>query len=167
MITVVEGPAHVFEEAVAGDVTSLDGQRRAPLDVILHESWTADERAAFGIYLVRPAAVPPGKVVTAVRYARTGNEVIQLLDLADAPVIVPVAVSPRQLRLALLGAGMLDQVSAFVAGANVPPAARISWEYATEYRRDDPMLNAMAQQLQPPLSEAQIDRLFIAAAAIA
>jgi hypothetical protein len=31
---------------------SLDGETRAPLQTILHESWTAEDRAAFGVYSV-------------------------------------------------------------------------------------------------------------------
>ena len=79
---------------------------------------------------------------------------------------VPQAVTPRQLQLALLEADLLDAIEAFLANEQTPRAARIAWEYATEYRRDDPTLNLMAQQLDPPLSAEQIDQLFIAAATI-
>jgi hypothetical protein len=79
---------------------------------------------------------------------------------------VPLSVTPRQLRLALLGAGKLDQVEAFVASGAAPPAAVISWGYATEFLRSDPMLNQLAAVLQPPLGEDEIDQLFVAAAQI-
>ena len=85
---------------------------------------------------------------------------------APPPPIVPPAVTPRQLKLALLGADLLDDIEAFIASGAVPREAVISWENAVEYRRDDPMLNAMAAQLSPRLSAEQIDQLFIAAAAI-
>jgi hypothetical protein len=39
----------------------------------------------------------------------------------------------------------------------------ISWEYATEFLRSDPMLNQLAGVLQPPLGEEEIDRLFVIA----
>lgn len=80
--------------------------------------------------------------------------------------IVPAEVSPRQLQLALLGAGLLDQIEACVESDRIPRAARISWKAAIVYRRDDPMLNEMAEHLTPPMSAEQIDALFVAAAAI-
>jgi len=39
---------------------SLDGERRAPLEAILSDSWTDAERAAFGVYLVDVTA-PEGQ----------------------------------------------------------------------------------------------------------
>lgn len=33
-------------------LTSLDGEIRAPLQTVLHESWTDQDRAAFGVHLV-------------------------------------------------------------------------------------------------------------------
>jgi hypothetical protein len=41
---------------------------------------------------------------------------------------------------------------------------RITWEYATEFRRNDPLLNQLAANLTPPLTAEQIDQFFIAAA---
>lgn len=169
MIPVLESAPDDFGPLPDGDLTSLDGERRAPPSVILHESWTADERAAFGVFLATPAPPPPaGKIIVLVRYERVDGDVVQLLDLADAPVTMPFAVSPRQLRLALLGAGggLLEQIETFVASPAAPPAARIAWEYATEFRRDDPMLVELAQHLDPPLPPEQIDQLFAVAAGI-
>jgi len=40
----------------------------------------------------------------------------------------------------------------------------VAWEYATEVRRDSPMVQAMAQQLG--LTDEQVDDLFRQAAAI-
>lgn len=79
---------------------------------------------------------------------------------------VPSVVTPRQLRLALHGAGKLAQVQAFVDSGKAPAEAVISWEYATEFLRTDPMLNQLATVLQPPMSPADIDALFVAAGAI-
>lgn len=42
----------VYRAAQNGAIDSLDGERRAPLQTILHESWTAEERAEFGIYVL-------------------------------------------------------------------------------------------------------------------
>lgn len=86
------------------------------------------------------------------------------------PVIepsVPAVVSMRQARLAFLGAGLLGAVESGIDGLPEPDrsAARIEWEYATELRRDHPLIAALAPALE--LGEQQIDELFIAAAQIA
>jgi len=79
------------------------------------------------------------------------------------PVRVPVAVTMRQARLALLSAGMLDTADAAIAA--MPgiegQAARIEWEYAHEIRRDSPLVVAMAALLG--LDEPALDQLFVAA----
>lgn len=79
------------------------------------------------------------------------------------PPFIPVIVSMRQARLALLGAGLLTTVNDAIA---VMPgiegeAARIEWEYATEVRRDSPLVVGLASVLG--LTEGQLDSLFIAA----
>jgi hypothetical protein len=81
-----------------------------------------------------------------------------------APVVlgVPQITSPRQLKLALLSAGLLDAVDAFVASAD--RAVQISWEYSTEFHRDHPLLGAMIQAFG--MSQEQVDQLFITAAMI-
>ncbi|MDR2551465.1 MAG: hypothetical protein LBD10_14840 [Desulfobulbus sp.] len=73
---------------------------------------------------------------------------------------VPISVTPRQARLALLAAGLLEPVETAIAGLSGPEgeAARISWNYATEVRRDDPLLGQITGALE--LTEAQIDNLF-------
>ena len=79
---------------------------------------------------------------------------------------VPAIVSPRQARLALLSIGLLDAVEQ--ALANIPgatgAAARIDWEYATEVRRDSPLIATLGPALG--LSNAQIDDLFRMAATL-
>lgn len=76
---------------------------------------------------------------------------------------VPVAVTARQARLALLGAGKLAMVEG--ALAQIPgvqgEAARIEWEYATDIRRDSPLIGALAPMLS--LTSEQVDDLFRAA----
>jgi hypothetical protein len=79
---------------------------------------------------------------------------------------VPQAVTMRQARLALLGAGVLDLVQAAIDALPEPAksAAQITWEYSTEVHRH----NGLVSQLAPALgmTEAQIDTLFITAAAL-
>lgn len=73
----------------------------------------------------------------------------------SAPVI-PTSVTPRQARIALLGAGLLPQVEAAVA--SVGGATQITWDYATQITRDDPLIQTLGTVLK--LSSAQIDALF-------
>lgn len=73
---------------------------------------------------------------------------------------VPVVVTMRQARLALLGAGLLEQVNAAVAA--LPDiegaAARIEWEYAQEVRRDSPLVAGLSAALG--LTDEILDSLF-------
>lgn len=79
---------------------------------------------------------------------------------------VPKSVTMRQARLALLQAGKLATVNAAVA--NMPgdagEAARIEWEYSQEVHRDKALVLALAPVLG--LNDAQLDALFVAAAAL-
>lgn len=82
--------------------------------------------------------------------------------ITPAPPVVPASVSPRQARLALLRAGLLDQVEAAIKAGT--KQAQIEWEFGLEVRRDHEWLAAVAGQLG--LSDAQVDDLFRAAAAL-
>lgn len=79
------------------------------------------------------------------------------------PVLfVPELITPRQCRLLLLQQGLLAQAEAMVAAST--DDVKITWEYALEFRRNDPLLTQFAANLQPPLTDAQLDQFFIAAA---
>jgi len=97
----------------------------------------------------------------------------QHCDLTDgvavfAPVsvvpAVPVSVSMRQAKRALLAAGLLDLADQAIAGIsddNERRAAQIDWTSATDVRRDWPLVASIAQALG--LTDQQIDALFVAA----
>ena len=87
MIPVRETKSGQFERITGNPtLTSLDGTRKAPLKTIMHKSWSAEDRASFGVYLVEPAAVPEGKrTVGAPRYKRQGVAVVEVRDLEDVP----------------------------------------------------------------------------------
>lgn len=89
-----------------------------------------------------------------------GVWVIQTIDPATLPLPVPSFITPRQCRLVLMAQGLLGQVEAMIAAQD--EATRITWEYALEFRRDDPLLNQLAVNLG--LTDAEIDQFFIAAA---
>ena len=73
---------------------------------------------------------------------------------------VPQQVTMRQARLALLSAGLLDDVEMVIAAAG--REAQLEWEYAAVVERSNPAV-AIVQQ-QQALTDAQIDDLFREAA---
>lgn len=78
------------------------------------------------------------------------------------PSSQPWTITPLQAKLALHAAGLLDTVEAFIAQADRP--TQIAWEYASEFKRNSPMLLAMAGALG--MTDTQLDGLFTAASAI-
>lgn len=88
--------------------------------------------------------------------------VIRTIDPSTLPPQVPDSVTPRQVRLLLLQQNLLTEVEALIAQQD--EATKISWQYASEFRRNDPLLNQLAQNLN--LTQEQIDQFFISASAI-
>jgi len=88
------------------------------------------------------------------------GETGELISEYEIPDPVPQVVSARQIKLAMLDADLLDEVEAFAAQQD--RAVQISWEYAVEFQRQDPMLVAMAGAFG--LTDEQVDDLFRAAA---
>ena len=95
---------------------------------------------------------------------RTGLEPIP--PAPPAPPAAPSSVTMRQARLALLGAGLLDAVAAAIAALPSPQkeAAQIEWEYSQVVERNRPFVLTLGYALG--LTDAQLDALFIAAAAL-
>jgi hypothetical protein len=79
---------------------------------------------------------------------------------------VPQSITPRQARLALLGAGLLEQIQAAFATLPEPQrtAASIEWEYASSIERSSPLVSQMAAVAG--LTDEQVDELFAAGAAL-
>lgn len=87
--------------------------------------------------------------------------------LRPVPVVtIPRVVTMRQSRLALLNAGLLTTVNEAIAAmpGTAGEAARIEWEYSQEVHRDRALVAALLPILG--LTEAQLDDLFITAAAL-
>lgn len=78
------------------------------------------------------------------------------------PAPVPPSISPLQARRALRAAGLIDEVNVAVSSADAD--TQDAWEYATEIRRDNEIIAAMAAQFG--LTDAQVDDLFRAGAAL-
>jgi len=66
------------------------------------------------------------------------------------------SISPLQARLALLAAGLLDQVEDIVASGD--RSTQIAWNNATEFFPDSPLLLGMAQAIG--LSQLELEDLF-------
>ena len=75
---------------------------------------------------------------------------------ADIKSRVPTSVSMRQAELALLEAGLLDDIEALIA--TLPRKDQIAWKRSTVVERTDPLV-AYVQQANG-LSDIQIDELF-------
>lgn len=78
------------------------------------------------------------------------------------PPQVPAAVSMFQARAVLMAHGLYDTVDAALKAAG--GVHLLAWEYATEVRRNSPLVADMARQLG--LTDEQVDDLFIQAAQI-
>ena len=75
------------------------------------------------------------------------------------PVIIPM-LTMRQARLALLDAGLLDEVEAAIT----TPSDRIWWDYSTTVERNHPLVDAVLTALGK--TETEIDQMFIDAVQI-
>jgi hypothetical protein len=131
-------PEHVaFMALLAGTLWRLEKDDTAQAWVAIEDNSTIERfdftRADF------PGAVAP-----------------ELPAYVPPPSDVPQAVSMRQARLALLGAGLLDTVNAGIK--TMPAAAQIEWEYAQEVRRDSPLVAALSAAFG--WTAAQLDDLF-------
>ena len=96
-------------------------------------------------------------------YARAvAGEFGQIAPYVAPPPVIPKVVTMRQAKLALLQQGLLDSVNAAIEQSD--EAAKIEWQYATEVKRDNALVTAIASQLS--LTEQQIDELFTLAASL-
>jgi phosphoribosylamine-glycine ligase len=80
--------------------------------------------------------------------------------VAQAEAMKPKEVTMRQARLALLQAGLLDKVTAAIAGMPSPQkqAAEIEWEYSNSLKRSQPLVVQLGAALG--LDAAALDLLF-------
>ena len=99
-------------------------------------------------------------------FQMTEEEVADHLAPKEPEVVVPSKVTMRQARLALLQAGLLDDVEALIASLEGPEgqAARIEWDYSSEVFRNKPFVISLGAQLG--LDDEHLDALFIAASQI-
>lgn len=85
-------------------------------------------------------------------------------EFLPPPPAVPQEVTAGQAQAALLQAGLLDEVEALINDPSTDRMFKIAWAKALTFRRDSYTLQTLAALV--PLTEAQLDELFIAAAQI-
>jgi len=78
------------------------------------------------------------------------------------PPVIPNVVTMRQAKLALLQQNLLNSINTAIDQAG--EAAKIEWQYATEVKRNNALVQAISAQLN--LTEQQIDELFTLAASL-
>jgi hypothetical protein len=80
------------------------------------------------------------------------------------PVMIPESITRRQARLALLSAGLLEQVEQLINDPLTSPEIKIVYQDSTHWYRDDPILINLATPLG--LDSDQLDQLFLAASSL-
>ena len=117
-----------------------DGSRQTISDADLAEALT---HGYLPVEKVRPAFDSATEQLVMDRTEKETSRVVDYYRVEALPA--PMSVTPRQMRLALLAHG--------VPIANIPAmlpddAARVEWEYALEFRRDNPLVIQFAGVLQ-------------------
>ena len=75
-----------------------------------------------------------------------------------APLAPSVLIATKyKFRMALLNAGLLDDIESFIA-VTEDTAVKIAWQYADEYRTDDPLVLGMGDALGK--TDAEIRAVF-------
>ena len=111
---------------------------------------------------------PPGEWYQKLRDVREvqSDQVLVTIIYADQPdfnaMRATMTVTPFQGRVALADANLLSQVQTAISAAD--QKTQLAWEYATEWRRNSPMIVTLAGALN--LSDTQVDDLFRAAAQV-
>ena len=78
------------------------------------------------------------------------EDLIALVEANIKPVVPeppPILIATKyKFRMALLNIGLLDDIESFIA-ATEDKAVKIAWQYADEYRTDDPLVLGMGYAL--------------------
>ena len=152
--------------------------KRANRNVSFPKEMTDAVLAEFNVYPLVPTTPPTGDVVTEgtptfnnstkqweqswVVRDFTAEEVAEQEARRRAAMVV----TPRQARLALLGAGLLSNIETAIAALEEPikTAVTVEWEYATHVDRNSPWVSQLASVLG--LNDQQLDQLFEVAATL-
>lgn len=105
-----------------------------------------------------------GRQIHADILAGKAGEISPYVAPPPQPVPVPASVSRFQARAALLQAGLLVGVEAYMEDPATDPFVRIAWEDAQVFRRNSPTVLSLQPLLG--LTDGQLDDLFRFAATI-
>lgn len=92
-------------------------------------------------------------------YAVKKFEIVDLSQEEATAIISSLIISRRQAFLAMAAAGVLTTIRGYMNSLEELDPARITWETAVEFHRNDQMINSLAPLLN--LTSAQIDDLFV------
>lgn len=102
-------------------------------------------------------------VLTPIHKLKWKGRTVEVLTGDDIPAaVVPAKVTPRQIRLALTASGLRATVEAAVSAGSQD--LKDWWEYALDIERSNPLINAMATQLN--IASDDVDNLFRLAASL-
>jgi len=90
-------------------------------------------------------------------------EVLTYVEPTVVPDVIPV-VSAFQAQAALMQAGALDAIEAYMVDPATDEFVKLAWRKVQEFRRDSPVVASIAPVLG--ISEAQLDDLFAFASTI-
>lgn len=105
------------------------------------------------------------KAVAAVQVGATAAVTVPVVTPPEPPVAgPPTRVTKFQAKAALLGAGLLAQVEAYMADPGTPAITKLAWTETLHFERSSPTVAGLAALLG--LTEAQVDTLFLTASQI-
>jgi hypothetical protein len=93
------------------------------------------------------------------------EEEADAIRAANTPsLIVPQSVTRFQAKAALLGAGLLEQVEAYMALHDTPMVTKLAWTDTQDFERASPTVAGLSALLG--LTSEQVDELFVTASSI-
>ncbi len=168
ILTSLQAQAVIERDAALAAKTAAEAAltaKQTELGTTLATAQAAHAAELAAVQAEMDAALNAAQVDRAAELAVKDAEIARLTALIPAPVIVdgvPQTVTMRQARLALLASGLLNDVTAAVAGAG--QAAQIEWEYASDVGRNAALIQSLAGVMG--LTDEQLDGLFVLAATL-
>ena len=105
-----------------------------------------------------------GRQIHADLLAGKAGQIAPYVEPPPQPTPVPTEVSRFQARAALLQAGLLDDIEAYMADPATDPFVRLAWQDAQVFKRNSPTVLSLQPLLG--LTDGQLDDLFRFAATI-
>lgn len=146
------------------DAATLLGQQMATVSLQL-QTVTAERDAAIADATAKATTIAEKDTAIASKEAALSAAQAQIAELqaqiTGQPPSDVATVTDIQARLALAGAGRLEAIDAYISGLPISNPARIFYDRALTWRRDNPQLVALAEHFG--MSSEEVDALFAAA----